>query len=123
MYLIEPKRDGKWIYKPGMSMALQEYVKDHLFLDDDVLFPYMMRSAVQIGKFQNAYEEVNQPYADAHDIKIIRRETGGGAVYLDDRNMSFCFLFNGHTDIYGNYERLYEPAIKALEKLGVENLN
>lgn len=122
MYLIESKRDGKWIYDPGMAMALQEYVKDHIFLDDDVLFPYLMHPAVQIGKFQNAYEEVNQPYMDDHDIKIIRRETGGGAIYLDDQNMSFCFLFDGDTDIYGNYGRLYEPAIQALQKLGVKHV-
>lgn len=122
MYLIESKRDGEWIYDPGMAMALQEYVKDHIFLDDDVLFPYMMQPAVQIGKFQNAYEEVNQPYMDEHDIKIIRRETGGGAIYLDDRNMSFCFLFDGNNDIFGNYTRLYEPAIKALQKLGVDHV-
>ena len=122
MYLIESKRNGEWIYDPGMAMALQEYVKNHIFLDDDVLFPYMMQPAVQIGKFQNAYEEVNQPYMDEHDIKIIRRETGGGAIYLDDRNMSFCFLFDGNNDIFGNYTRLYEPAIKALQKLGVDHV-
>ncbi len=122
MYLIEPKRNGKWIYDPGISMALQEYVKDYIFLDDDVLFPYMMHPVVQIGKYQNAYEEVNQPYMDAHDIKIVRRESGGGAIYLDDRNMSFCFLFDGDHDIFGNYGRLYEPAIKALQKLGVNNV-
>lgn len=122
MYLITSERDGKWIYDPGLAMALQEYVKDYLFLDDDVLFPYMMQPVVQIGKFQNAYEEVNQPYMDEHKIKIVRRETGGGAIYLDDQNMSFCFLLDGNSDIYGNYERLYEPAMKALEKLGVTNL-
>lgn len=122
MYLIESKRDGEWIYDPGMTMALQEYVKDHIFLDEDVLFPYMMHPAVQIGKYQNAYEEVNQPYMDEHEIKIIRRVTGGGAIYLDDRNMSFSFLFDGNSDINGNYGRLYEPAIKALQKLGVDNL-
>lgn len=120
MYLIESKRNGEWIYDPGTAMALQEYVKDHIFLDDDVIFPYMMHPVVQIGKFQNAYEEVNQPYMDEQGIKMIRRESGGGAIYLDDRNMSFCFLFNGTHDMYGNYARLYEPAIQALIKLGVD---
>lgn len=123
MYLIEQKRNGKWVHDPGTTMAIQEYVKDNIFLDGDVLFPYMMHPAVQIGKFQNAYEEINQPYMDEHHIKIIRRETGGGAIYLDDRNMSFSFLLHGTNDIYGNYAKLYEPAIKALIKLGVnENL-
>lgn len=122
MYLIMPERNGEWVYDPGVSMALQEYVKDNIFLDGDVLFPYMMQPVVQIGKFQNAYEEVNQPYMDEHNIKIVRRETGGGAIYLDDRNMSFCFLLNGDNDNFGNYTLLYEPAVKALQKLGVEGV-
>lgn len=122
MYLIEPKRNGKWVFDPGVNMALQEYVKDELFLDDDVIFPYMMHPAVQIGKYQNAYEEVNQTYMEENDIKIVRRETGGGAIYLDDRNMSFCFLLSGDQNIYGNYERLYEPAIQALKKLGINGV-
>nr|WP_289038075.1 lipoate--protein ligase [uncultured Allobacillus sp.] len=125
MYLIEPKRNGQWVYDPGVSMAIQDYVKNHIFLDEDILFTYMMHPVVQIGKYQNAYEEVNQPYMDEHGIQIVRRVTGGGAIYLDDRNMSFCFLMdvNQSNDIFGNYKRLYEPAIEALKKLGVdENL-
>jgi lipoate-protein ligase A len=123
MYLIEQKRNGKWVHDPGKAMAIQEYVKDNIFLEEDIVFPYMMSPAVQIGKFQNAYEEVNQPYMDEHNIKIIRRVTGGGAIYLDDRNMSFSFLLQGSNDIYGNYATLFEPAIRALIKLGVdENL-
>src|SRR5699024_10743000 len=72
--------------------------------------------------FQNAYEEINQPYMDKHNIKLIRRETGGGAIYMDDQNMSFSFLFTGDNNINVNYARLYEPAIKALEKLRVKNV-
>src|SRR5690625_6767694 len=64
MYLIEPIRNGTWIYDPGIAMALQDYIKNHVFLDDDIMFPHITRPAVQIGKFQNAYEEVNQPYMD-----------------------------------------------------------
>lgn len=120
MYLIEPRQDGEWIYDPGVSMAIQEYVKDNIFLDEDVLFPYMMHPAVQIGKYQNAYAEVNQPYMDENNVKLIRRETGGGAIYMDDQNMSFCFLLNETEGFMGNYDRLYKPAIEALHKLGVD---
>lgn len=122
MYLIESKRNGEWILDPGLAMALQEYVKDYLFLDEDILLPYIMQPAIQIGKFQNAYEEVNQPYLDEQGIKVVRRETGGGAIYLDDRNMNFSFLLKGDHNVYGNYARLYEPAIQALKKLGVKGL-
>src|SRR5699024_11160428 len=122
MYLIDSMRNGEWIYDPGMSMALQDYVKEHLFLDEDILFPYMMQPAIQIGKFQNAYEEINQPYMDKHNIKLIRRETGCGEIYMDDQNMSFSFLFTCDNNINGYYARLYESAIKALENLKVKNV-
>lgn len=124
MIIIEPKRDGEWVYDQGTLMALQAYARDHIFLDDDIVMPYMCRPSIQIGLYQNAFEEVNQPYMDEHGIGLVRRETGGGAIYLDDRNMSYCFLFNtdNGNDIYGNYDKLYAPIIKALKKLGVEGL-
>lgn len=122
MYLIVPERDGNWVYDPGTCMALQVYAKDYLQLDDDVLLPYMMDPAIQIGKFQNAYEEVNTAYIEANDIKVIRRDTGGGAIYIDDKNMNFVFLLDGNTDIFGNYDKLYEPIIRALKKLGVKHV-
>lgn len=60
---------------------------------------------------------------DERNIGLVRHETGGGAIYLDDRNMSF-FLFNAENanDIFGNYQKLYAPMVQALEKLGVEEL-
>lgn len=123
MYLIESKRDGEWILDPGLAMAFQEYLKEEIVLDEAILMPYIMQPTVQIGKFQNAYEEINAPYLEANDIKVVRRETGGGAIYLDDRNMSFSFLFNDDSqNIYGNYKKLYAPAVEALKKLGVDQV-
>ena len=124
MYLIEPIRNGEWIYNQGLLMAIQSYARDHLFLDDDIVFPYMPKPSVQIGLFQNAYEEVNLPFLEEHNMDLVRRETGGGAIYLDDKNMSFCFLLDSenHSDVFGNYAKLYEPVIRALEKLGVKNI-
>src|SRR5699024_8913944 len=123
MYLIESKRDGKWIMDPGLAMAFQEYIKTEIVLDETILMPYIMQPAIQIGKFQNAYEEVNVPYLEENDLKIVRRETGGGAIYLDERNMRFSFLFNDDDqNLYGNYKKLYARAVDALKKLGVRDL-
>lgn len=124
MYLIEPIRNGEWVYDQGTTMAIQAYVRDNIFLDDKIIFPYMVNPSVQIGLNQNAYEEVNQPYMDEHNIGLVRRETGGGAVYLDDKNMSFCYLVpnDGDTNIFGQYDKLYAPIIRVLEKMGVEGL-
>lgn len=124
MYLIEPIRNGEWVYDQGTTMAIQAYVRDNIFLDDDIVFSYLVNPSVQIGLNQNAYEEVNQPYMDEHDIGLVRRETGGGAIYLDDRNMSYCYLLNndGDNNIFGQYDKLYAPIIRVLESLGVEGL-
>src|SRR5699024_1511748 len=104
MYLIESKRDGKWIMDPGLAMAFQEYIKTEIVLDETILMPYIMQPAIQIGKFQNAYEEVNVPY-------------------LDERNMIFSLIFNDdNQNIYGNYKTLYAPAVEALKKLGVSDV-
>src|SRR5699024_6309789 len=105
MYLILPERNGKRGYEPATSMANQVYLKAYLRLDEYALFPYMMTPAIQIAKFQNAYEEVNQAYLEEKDIKVIRRDTGGGAIYMDDKNMSFVFLLDGNTNIFGNYKQ------------------
>src|SRR5699024_1931713 len=134
MYLIDSMRNGEWIYDPGMSMALQDYVKEHLFLDDDILFSYMMKSAIQIGIFQNAYEEFNHQYLMYYSnepimmkpsIVIDKLQIAYEEIYQpynDHLNMSFTVLITGDNNINGNYARLYEPAIKALEKLGVKNV-
>lgn len=48
-----------------------------------------VRRAVFLGAMQEARSEVDVDYCRAHDIKIVRRANGGGAVYHDVG--SFCF--------------------------------
>lgn len=49
MILIEPRRNGEWVYDPGTTMAIQAYMRDKIFLDDEIVFPYMVTPSVQIG--------------------------------------------------------------------------
>lgn len=49
MILIEPRRNGEWVYDQGTTMAIQAYVHDNIFLDDETVFPYMVHPSVQIG--------------------------------------------------------------------------
>ena len=125
MYLIEPIRDGQWVYDLGTILSLHAYVRDEIFLDDDIIIPYLVNPAVQIGLNQNAYEEVNLPYLEEHGFDLVRRETGGGTVYLDDRNMSYCFFIrpNNPNDLFGNFKLIYDPIVKVLKKMGVQGLD
>lgn len=92
MYLIEPIRNGKRITDGAIALAMQVYILQNVFLDDDILFPYYCDPKVEIGKFQNAVIETNQEYLKEHDIPVVRRDTGGGAVYVDSGAVNICYL-------------------------------
>lgn len=119
MILIQMKRDGEMVYTPGVDMAMQEYIRKNIFLGDTIIMPYTTDPQVQMGRYQNAVKEVNMNYLEDNDIGLVRRETGGGAIYLDRGNTSFCFLSNeksNDTDL--NFKKLYAPVIEILHDLG-----
>lgn len=122
MYLIEPIRNGEYITDGAVALAMQVYVNQHIFLGEDILFPYYCDPKVEIGRFQNTAIEINQDYVDEHDIQVVRRDTGGGAVYVDRGAVNMCCILEQDTTIYGDFQRFYEPAIEALHRLGATNV-
>lgn len=123
MYLIELKRNGERVYTPGYDLAFQVYVRDYLDLEDDVLFPIMRDASVQIGRYQNAAAEVNHDYLKRNKIDLIRRDTGGGAIYTDRGNIGFCFLLQeDELDTESNFTAIYQPVIEVLHELGAVNV-
>ncbi|HCZ8806236.1 TPA: lipoate--protein ligase [Staphylococcus aureus] len=122
MYLIEPIRNGEYITDGAIALAIQVYVNQNIFLDEDILFPYYCDPKVEIGRFQNTAIEVNQDYIDKHSIKVVRRDTGGGAVYVDKGAVNMCCILEQDTSIYGDFQRFYQPAIKALHTLGATDV-
>ncbi|HDF7096336.1 TPA: lipoate--protein ligase [Staphylococcus aureus] len=122
MYLIEPIRNGEYITDGTIALAMQVYVNQHIFLDEDILFPYYCDPKVEIGRFQNTAIEVNQDYIDKHSIQVVRRDTGGGAVYVDKGAVNMCCILEQDTSIYGDFQRFYQPAIKALHTLGATDV-
>lgn len=121
MKLVEFKRNGEYIYEPGVDMAMQGYVRDNIFIDEDIILPYTTDPQVQIGRYQNTNSEINMDYIEENGIKVSRRETGGGAIYLDRGNTSFCFLKEGTTEDL-DFAKLYQPVIEALHNLGATDV-
>ena len=60
-------------------------------------------NAIIIGKHQNTVEEINQEFVDAHHIHVLRRLTGGGAVYHDMENLNFSFIVRQNTENSYNF--------------------
>ena len=110
MYLIEPIRNGEYITDGAVALAMQVYVSENIF------FPYYCDPKVEIGRFQNTAVEINQDYLEQKDIKVVRRDTGGGAVYVDRGAVNMCCILEKDDTIYGNFKKFYEPGDLGYEK-------
>jgi lipoate-protein ligase A len=81
-----------------------------------------VKPAVFVGVYQNTWAEVNVAYCRAHNIQIVRRMNGGGAVYHEMG--SFCYSAFFRRDLFPQSdEELYRvfagPAIRTCADYGV----
>ncbi|RIX49384.1 lipoate--protein ligase [Paenibacillus nanensis] len=104
---------------PTLNLALEEYILRSL-PDDDYLLFYINEPSIIIGKNQNTAEEINAEYVEANKLHVVRRLSGGGAVYHDLGNLNFSFIMKDDGSSFHNFRKFTEPVVKALRKLGVE---
>lgn len=117
MYFV----DNKGITDPRINLAIEEYVLKNMDIDvDSYLLFYINEPSIIIGKNQNTVEEVNTEYVDANGIHVVRRLSGGGAVYHDLGNLNFSFLTKDDGDSFRNFAKFTQPVIEALAKMGVK---
>ena len=86
---------------------------------DDFLLFYINQPSIIIGKNQNTIEEINTDYVEENGIIVVRRLSGGGAVYHDLNNLNFSFLTKDDGNSFHNYKKFTQPVVDALAKLGV----
>ena len=104
---------------PYFNLALEEYVFEKLPKDDGYFMLWQNANTIVIGKYQNAFEEVNQKAVDELGIRVARRLSGGGAVYHDMGNLNFTFIVD-RQDIEGlNFRIFTEPVVETLKSFGV----
>ncbi len=84
---------------------------------------YRNANAVILGCFQTAEEEVDLEYARANDIKIVKRITGGGAVYHDMGNLNYSIItkdaFGIGLDVQKLFSTMMDGAVCAFENIGI----
>jgi lipoate---protein ligase len=102
------------------NLALEEYVLRHRMGDDDLLLFYVNAPAIIIGRSQNTIEEIASDVVDARGIRVVRRVSGGGAVYHDLGNLNFSFMTRDVKGRFNRYDRFNGPVVEVLRELGVE---
>ena len=104
---------------PYFNMAFDEYALEQLPLDEPIFYLWQNRPAVIIGLNQDAYNEVNLEYLREHDIALVRRVTGGGAVYHDFGNLNYTIVGRS-VDLNRDYPGYTRYMLRALQSLGIE---
>ncbi|MFC0523532.1 lipoate--protein ligase [Pontibacillus salicampi] len=114
--------DNEGITDPQINLAIEEYVLKNLEIDNDTsyLLFYINEPSIIIGKNQNTIEEINTDYVDENGIKVVRRLSGGGAVYHDLGNLNFSFLTKDDGNSFNDFKKFTQPVTDALQKLGVK---
>lgn len=111
--------DNENITDPRINLAIEEYALKHLDPSNTYLLFYINEPSIIIGKNQNTVEEINADYVEENGIHVVRRLSGGGAVYHDLGNLNFSFLTKDDGDSFHNFKKFTDPVVKALQKLGV----
>ena len=103
---------------PYYNMAFDEYCLESLPIDEPVFYLWQNRPAVIVGFNQEVNTEVNLDYLKANDIALVRRVTGGGAVYHDLGNLNYTIVGRSE-DLERDYPEYASLMMKALQALGI----
>ena len=105
----------------AFNIALEEYCFKQLKDEDEIFLLWINEPSIIVGKYQNTIEEINTEYTREKGIHVIRRISGGGAVYHDLNNLNYTIISNRDKGQEGfNFKEFSKPIIETLAELGVE---
>lgn len=113
---------SNFIYSAPTGDGWLNLARDGYFLEnnkkgDVILYFYVNKNAVIIGRNQNAWKECNIANMDADGVQLVRRHSGGGAVFHDNGNLNFSFITDEkHYDL----NRQMRVILNAVSKLGLK---
>ncbi len=104
---------------PYVNIALEEYCLMNVDPGQDYFLLWQNEPSIIIGKNQNTIEEINQSFVEERGIKVVRRISGGGAVYHDLGNLNFTFISKVDPVRTTDFSVFANPVINVLRELGV----
>lgn len=104
---------------PAFNLALEQYVFDHMDRSQEYFMLWQNKNTIVIGKNQNAFAEVHHKIAREKGITVVRRLSGGGAVYHDLGNINFTFILDAKNATQLDLHLFCQPIVELLQSLGV----
>lgn len=103
---------------PAFNLALEQYVFDALPRHRNYFFLWQNDNAVIVGRHQNTMAEINEPFIREKRIRVVRRLSGGGAVYHDLGNLNFTFIQDAESGLHLDLGMFCRPLAQAICSLG-----
>lgn len=103
---------------PYFNIATEEYVLKEIAEDSFML--WRNEPTIIVGKHQNTLAEINLDYIKQNNIKVVRRLSGGGAVFHDLGNLNFTFTMKSEDENLINFRKYTDPILEVLQKLGID---
>jgi len=104
---------------PCYNLALEQFVFDFLDRRHSYFMLWQNHNSIIVGKHQNTLAEINSAFVNAHNISVVRRLSGGGAVYHDLGNLNYTFIADAGRDNAVDFAAFCLPIQKALISFGV----
>lgn len=106
-------------HDPRINLAIEHFLLQEMPVEEPILLFYINEPSIIIGRNQNTIEEINREYVEQQGIHVVRRLSGGGAVYHDLGNLNFSFIMPDDGNSFRDFAKVTKPIIQALHELGV----
>ena len=103
---------------PAFNLALEEYVFEKMSRDREYFLTWRNDNAIIVGRHQNTAAEINEEFVKEKNIKVVRRLSGGGAVYHDLGNLNFTFIVDAQPGQKVDLRKFCQPIADTLCNLG-----
>lgn len=105
---------------PTFNLALEEYVFEKMPRDQEYFLTWRNDNAIIVGRHQNTAAEINEEFVKEKNIKVVRRLSGGGAVYHDLGNLNFTFIVDARPEQKVDLRKFCQPIADTLCALGAK---